>query len=90
MVDTRREVAYGFGELDELTLAYAITIHKSQGAEYPAVVIPLPTQHYTMLQRNLLYTGGDPRQAPGGAGRAAEGASRSPCVASRPGAAGRS
>ena len=40
-----------------LTLAYATTIHKSQGSEYPAVVIPVVTQHYTMLQRNLLYTG---------------------------------
>src|SRR3954462_500034 len=53
-----REVTYGFGELDELVLAYATTIHKSQGSEYPAVVIPLTTQHYTMLARNLLYTGG--------------------------------
>ncbi len=52
-----RAVAYGFGELDELVLAYATTIHKSQGSEYPAVVIPLTTQHYTMLARNLLYTG---------------------------------
>ncbi len=52
-----REVAYGFGELDELVLAYATTIHKSQGSEYPAVVIPLTTQHYPMLQRNLVYTG---------------------------------
>jgi exodeoxyribonuclease V alpha subunit len=52
-----REVAYGFGELDELVLAYAATIHKSQGSEYPAVVIPLTTQHYAMLARNLLYTG---------------------------------
>ena len=52
-----REVAYGFGELDELVLAYATTIHKSQGSEYPAVVIPLTTQHYAMLARNLLYTG---------------------------------
>ncbi len=51
------EVVYGFGELDELVLAYATTIHKSQGSEYPAVVIPLTTQHYTMLARNLLYTG---------------------------------
>jgi exodeoxyribonuclease V alpha subunit len=51
-----REVAYGFGELDEVALAYATTIHKSQGSEYPAVVIPLTTQHYPMLQRNLLYT----------------------------------
>lgn len=52
-----REVAYGFGELDELVLAYATTVHKSQGSEYPAVVIPLTTQHYPMLQRNLVYTG---------------------------------
>jgi exodeoxyribonuclease V alpha subunit len=52
-----RAVAYGLGELDELVLAYATTIHKSQGSEYPAVVIPLTTQHYPMLRRNLLYTG---------------------------------
>jgi exodeoxyribonuclease V alpha subunit len=52
-----REVAYGFGELDELVLAYATTIHKAQGSEYPVVVIPLTTQHYAMLARNLLYTG---------------------------------
>ena len=52
-----REVVYGVGELDELVLAYATTIYKSQGSEYPAVVIPLTTQHYTMLQRNLIYTG---------------------------------
>ena len=50
------DVVYGFGELDELVLAYATTIHKSQGSEYPAVMIPLTTQHYTMLARNLLYT----------------------------------
>jgi exodeoxyribonuclease V alpha subunit len=47
----------GFGELDTLVPAYAATIHKSQGSEYPAVVIPVMTQHYAMLQRNLLYTG---------------------------------
>ena len=52
-----RVVTYGFGELDALVPAYATTIHKSQGSEYPAVVIPLMTQHYVMLQRNLLYTG---------------------------------
>jgi exodeoxyribonuclease V alpha subunit len=52
-----RSVTYGFGELDTLVPAYAATIHKSQGSEYPAVVIPMMTQHYTMLQRNLLYTG---------------------------------
>ncbi|MBC2709609.1 MAG: ATP-dependent RecD-like DNA helicase [Desulfosarcina sp.] len=51
-----RKVSYDFVELDELTLAYAISVHKSQGSEYPAVVIPLLTQHYIMLQRNLLYT----------------------------------
>jgi hypothetical protein len=44
---------YGFGELDELVLVYATTIHKSQGSEYPAVVIPLTTQHSLMLQRNV-------------------------------------
>ncbi len=49
----RREVVYEFGELDEVSLAYAITIHKSQGSEFPAVVIPLATQHYLLLQRNL-------------------------------------
>ncbi len=53
----QREVAYDFGELDELSLAYAITIHKSQGSEFPAVVMPLATQHFLLLQRNLLYTG---------------------------------
>ena len=52
-----RQIVYEFGELDEVTLAYATTIHKSQGSEYPAVVIPVLTQHYPMLQRNLLYTG---------------------------------
>ncbi len=52
-----RSVTYAFGELDTLVPAYAATIHKSQGSEYPAVVIPVMTQHYAMLQRNLLYTG---------------------------------
>lgn len=52
-----REVIYPFGELDTLAPAFATTIHKSQGSEYPAVVIPVTTQHYTMLARNLLYTG---------------------------------
>jgi len=51
-----RPVEYEFTEIDELTLAYAISIHKSQGSEYPAVVIPLVTQHFALLQRNLLYT----------------------------------
>jgi exodeoxyribonuclease V alpha subunit len=52
-----RAVAYPFGELDEVTPAFATTIHKSQGSEYPAVVVPILTQHYTMLARNLVYTG---------------------------------
>lgn len=52
-----RSVEYEFSDLDELQLAYAVTIHKSQGSEYPAVVIPVHTQHFVMLQRNLLYTG---------------------------------
>ena len=47
-----RPVTYGFGELDDVVLANATTIHKSQGSEYPAVVIPLATQHYPMLRRN--------------------------------------
>jgi len=53
----QREVVYDYGELDEVALAYAITIHKSQGSEFPAVVIPLAMQHYLLLQRNLVYTG---------------------------------
>lgn len=52
-----REVVYDFGELDEISPAYAITIHKSQGSEFPAVVLPLTMQHYLLLQRNLIYTG---------------------------------
>jgi len=49
-------VTYPATETDQLTLAYAISVHKSQGSEYPAVVIPIHTQHYVMLKRNLLYT----------------------------------
>ena len=51
-----QEVAYEFSELDELVHAYAVSVHKSQGSEYRAVVVPVLTQHYVMLQRNLLYT----------------------------------
>ena len=53
-----RSVTYGFGELDMLVPAYAVTIHKSQGSEYPAVVIPVMSQHYAMLQRNTGLTRG--------------------------------
>jgi len=53
----QREVVYDASDLDELVLGYACSVHKAQGSEYPAVVIPLHTQHYPMLQRNLLYTG---------------------------------
>ena len=52
-----REVEYDNTELDEITLAYATTIHKAQGSEFPIVVIPLLMTHYVMLQRNLIYTG---------------------------------
>ena len=52
-----KQVAYDMADLNELVLAYATTIHKAQGSEYPVVVLPLHTQHYIMLQRNLLYTG---------------------------------
>jgi len=52
-----REVAYQARDLDELNMAYAVSVHKSQGSEYPAVILPLHTCHYLMLQRNLLYTG---------------------------------
>ncbi len=51
-----RQVAYGFSSLDEIVHAYAVSIHKSQGSEYPAVIIPVVTQHYILLQRNLIYT----------------------------------
>lgn len=55
--DDEKNVIYDFNELDELVSAYAISIHKSQGSEYQAVVIPVLTQHYVLLQRNLIYTG---------------------------------
>jgi exodeoxyribonuclease V alpha subunit len=51
-----REVIYEPGELDELQLAYALTIHKSQGSEFPCVIIPMSTQHYVLLERSLIYT----------------------------------
>ena len=51
-----RNVTYDFTDLDEIVLAYAISVHKSQGSEYPAVIIPILTQHYMLLQRNLIYT----------------------------------
>ena len=52
-----RTVSYDYPDLDEIVLAYAVSVHKSQGSEYPAVVIPILTQHYVLLQRNLIYTG---------------------------------
>ena len=55
-VDGDRDVIYEPYELEELTLSYAVSVHKSQGSEYPVVVMPISTQHYLMLQRNLLYT----------------------------------
>src|SRR5262249_35835024 len=61
-----RTVTYGFGELDTLVPAYAVTIHKSQGSEYPAVLIPVMTQPYTMLQRNLFQSGGTRGKGLGG------------------------
>jgi exodeoxyribonuclease V alpha subunit len=51
-----RPVRYELEELDEIALAYAVSVHKSQGGEFPAVVLPVMTQHYVLLQRNLLYT----------------------------------
>jgi exodeoxyribonuclease V alpha subunit len=51
-----RQIIYDYSELDELVHAYAVSIHKSQGSEYPAVVIPILIQHYILLQRNLIYT----------------------------------
>ena len=55
-LDDGRTVEYDFAELDELSLAYAVSVHKSQGSEYPVVVLPLVMAHYNMLQRNLVYT----------------------------------
>jgi exodeoxyribonuclease V alpha subunit len=65
-----REVHYDFNELDEISLAYATTIHKSQGAEYPCVIIPITMQNYLMLERNLIYTGVNQREENGGYHRA--------------------
>ena len=52
-----RLISYDFSDLDEIVLAYAISVHKSQGSEYPVVILPVTTQHYMLLQRNLIYTG---------------------------------
>jgi exodeoxyribonuclease V alpha subunit len=52
-----RPVSYEYSELDELVLAYAVSVHKSQGSEYAAVILPVMTQHFVLLQRNLIYTG---------------------------------
>jgi exodeoxyribonuclease V alpha subunit len=56
VMDGSRDVVYDFNETDELVLAYAVSVHKSQGSEFPSIVMPVLTQHYVMLQRNLLYT----------------------------------
>ena len=53
----RRDLVHGFGKLDTLVPAFAATVHKSPGSEYPAVVVPVLAQHYATLKRNLLYTG---------------------------------
>jgi exodeoxyribonuclease V alpha subunit len=52
-----RLITYDYSDLDEIVLAYAISVHKSQGSKYPAVILPVTTQHYMLLQRNLIYTG---------------------------------
>ena len=52
-----RPVAYTGSDLEEIVPAYAISVHKSQGSEYPAIILPVSTQHYVLLQKNLLYTG---------------------------------
>ncbi|MGA7931937.1 MAG: ATP-binding domain-containing protein, partial [Kovacikia sp.] len=54
---TDRAVSYDYADLNEIALAWAVTIHKSQGSEYPVVILPIYMQHYLMLSRNLLYTG---------------------------------
>jgi len=56
LLDEDEEVTYGFDELDELTHAYVVSIHRSQGGEYPCVVVPVTTSGWLMLQRNLLYS----------------------------------
>ena len=69
-----RDVAYEFSDLDEIVLAYAVSVHKSQGSEYPAVVIPILTQHYILLQRNFDLHGHNQRPESGGNGRDPESA----------------
>jgi exodeoxyribonuclease V alpha subunit len=68
-LDEDEEVAYGFDELDELTHAYAVSIYRSQGSEYPCVVIPVTTSAWLMLQRNLALHRRDPGQTHRGPGR---------------------
>ncbi len=70
-----RDVVFDLSELDIVSLAYATTVHKAQGSEYPAVIIPIATQHFMMLKRNLLYTGCDPRKKTRGPHRPEKGGS---------------
>jgi len=51
-----RHIDYEYSDLEEIVLAYAVSVHKSQGSEYPVIIIPILTQHYILLQRNLIYT----------------------------------
>jgi exodeoxyribonuclease V alpha subunit len=85
-----RSVTYGFGELDMLVPAYAATIHKSQGSEYPAVIIPVLTQHYAMLQQNLLYQNHQPLTSGDAGGLGKRRRSPSPFVMPPDGAGGQS
>lgn len=57
LVQFARQVSYDYTDLDEIALAFSVTTHKAQGSEYPVVILPIYMQHYTMLSRNLLYTG---------------------------------
>ena len=74
-----RDVSFDFTDLDNLTLAYATTIHKSQGSEYPAIIMVMTMQHFPMLERNLIYTGGHAWPSSGFAGWRQAGYRKSRC-----------